>query len=449
MIKLGGEAGGPGRHHQHLAAAGTKGAYLLVLMIIPLVALAIDRLLFWIQRQLFPYQYGGAGFLHQALRAVDARLGGSQVWFVVRPAARWPDPVPTARARSRKHSPSGDHEPRHPQPEQSAVQLAPRPSAWGKCSNRFRQSRGDSACPRSSSSASVTKTYNAGTPQAFTAIRDVTFVVEDLPGKGEFICVLGPSGCGKSTILRLIAGLDAATSAHQRRSARAGPAGRRPGRRSRHGLPGLHQLRPSHGAGQHHLRAGMPGRAAAASATSSAAQWIEHVGLDVDVRRRQVSARAFGRNAAASGDRPHLDPAARGSSSWTSRSGPSIRRPACTCRTCCSSLWREVEATVFFVTHSIEEAVFLGDRVYVMGHAPGTLLQELEVEPADRPAKADAARAAVPGNRQLHPRPDYKPGEAEVGRVKQEIRNPNVEIRNKFEIRKQAMAENPSTYLKR
>ena len=51
------------------------------------------------------------------------------------------------------------------------------------------------------------------------------------------------------------------------------------------------------------------------------------------------------------------------------------------------ALWREVQATVFFVTHSIEEAVFLGDRVYVMGRSPGTILQELEVEPADRPAR--------------------------------------------------------------
>lgn len=51
------------------------------------------------------------------------------------------------------------------------------------------------------------------------------------------------------------------------------------------------------------------------------------------------------------------------------------------------SLWRAVEATVFFVTHSIEEAVFLGDRVYIMGRNPGRVLQELKVEPADRPAR--------------------------------------------------------------
>ena len=38
-------------------------------------------------------------------------------------------------------------------------------------------------------------------------IRDVSFAVPDLPGKGEFIAILGPSGCGKSTVLRLIAGL--------------------------------------------------------------------------------------------------------------------------------------------------------------------------------------------------------------------------------------------------
>jgi NitT/TauT family transport system ATP-binding protein len=39
------------------------------------------------------------------------------------------------------------------------------------------------------------------------------------------------------------------------------------------------------------------------------------------------------------------------------------------------------------VTHSIEEAVFLGDRVYVMGRAPGTILQELHVQPASQSAQ--------------------------------------------------------------
>ena len=50
-------------------------------------------------------------------------------------------------------------------------------------------------------------------------------------------------------------------------------------------------------------------------------------------------------------------------------------------------LWRQRQATVFFVTHSIEESVFLGDRVYVVSNSPGTILRELTVEPSDRPSK--------------------------------------------------------------
>jgi ABC-type nitrate/sulfonate/bicarbonate transport system ATPase subunit len=50
------------------------------------------------------------------------------------------------------------------------------------------------------------------------------------------------------------------------------------------------------------------------------------------------------------------------------------------------SLWKEVEATVFFVTHSIEEGVFLGDRVYLFSGAPGTIVEELPSPRPDRPA---------------------------------------------------------------
>jgi NitT/TauT family transport system ATP-binding protein len=49
-------------------------------------------------------------------------------------------------------------------------------------------------------------------------------------------------------------------------------------------------------------------------------------------------------------------------------------------------MWRDIEATVFFVTHSIEEAVYLGDRVYMLSSSPGTLLSEIEVPAPDRPA---------------------------------------------------------------
>jgi NitT/TauT family transport system ATP-binding protein len=51
------------------------------------------------------------------------------------------------------------------------------------------------------------------------------------------------------------------------------------------------------------------------------------------------------------------------------------------------SLWREVQATVFFVTHSIEEAVFLGDRVYIFSSSPGTILKEMRLESSEKPSK--------------------------------------------------------------
>ena len=50
-------------------------------------------------------------------------------------------------------------------------------------------------------------------------------------------------------------------------------------------------------------------------------------------------------------------------------------------------LWKEAQATVFFVTHSIDEAIYLGDRVYVFSSAPGTIIREMTVPPPDRPPK--------------------------------------------------------------
>jgi NitT/TauT family transport system ATP-binding protein len=50
-------------------------------------------------------------------------------------------------------------------------------------------------------------------------------------------------------------------------------------------------------------------------------------------------------------------------------------------------LWRENQATVFFITHSTEEAVYLGDRVYIFSSSPGTILREMEIPPADRPPR--------------------------------------------------------------
>src|SRR5205085_6996198 len=72
VITSGESVGGLGDIINKSQRRGPNSHIILVLLIIPLVALAVDRLLYWMQRELFPYQYGGSGILHQAVRGVLA-----------------------------------------------------------------------------------------------------------------------------------------------------------------------------------------------------------------------------------------------------------------------------------------------------------------------------------------------------------------------------------------
>ena len=179
---------------------GPREHILLVLLIIPVVALAIDRLLYWMQRELFPYRYGGIGVLNQAVGTVlhaweDLKCACSGAGRRSRPPCRQAaDPTPSGsrHERSRRHRPAAAR--RH-----QAGRHGRRSST--RCGRPTR------SAPRGRRVPEGHQDVQRRQPNDYTAIRDVTFVVEDLPGKGEFVCVLGPSGCGKSTILRLIAGL--------------------------------------------------------------------------------------------------------------------------------------------------------------------------------------------------------------------------------------------------
>jgi NitT/TauT family transport system ATP-binding protein len=231
----------------------------------------------------------------------------------------------------------------------------------------------------------VSKTYNPGQPNEFTAIKDVNFRVEDLPNKGELVCILGPSGCGKSTILRLIAGLPPQHPPSMGEVLVLGKSVACPG--ADRGMVFQDYTSFDHRTVLENITfglecMGMPRR----EREEFGRTWIKHVGLDVakdagkyphelsgGMRQRVAIARTLIlRPRIILMDEPFgaLDPQTRMSM-----------------QDLLISLWCEVHATVFFVTHSIEEAVFLGDRVYVMGRVPGTILRELEVEPADRPAR--------------------------------------------------------------
>jgi NitT/TauT family transport system permease protein len=89
VVKLGAESGGLGDIIIMSQRRGEKEHILLVLLIIPVVAFALDRGLLWVQKQLFPYRYGGSGVLHRGVRAALHRWEDLKGLVRARPSARW------------------------------------------------------------------------------------------------------------------------------------------------------------------------------------------------------------------------------------------------------------------------------------------------------------------------------------------------------------------------
>jgi NitT/TauT family transport system ATP-binding protein len=231
----------------------------------------------------------------------------------------------------------------------------------------------------------VTKTYDAGTKKAFTAIRDVTFTVADRPDHGEFVVILGPSGCGKSTILRLIAGLKPQHPVTTGEVLVAGRPVEGPG--ADRGMVFQGYTSFDHRTVLGNVAFGLECRGVGVDEREARArEWIGKVGLDVErdagkyphqlsggMRQRVAIARSL-----------VLAPRILLMDEPFGALDPTTRMRM---QDLLVGLWREQQATVFFVTHSIEEAVFLGDRIYILSNSPGTILREVTLAPADRPAR--------------------------------------------------------------
>jgi NitT/TauT family transport system ATP-binding protein len=218
-----------------------------------------------------------------------------------------------------------------------------------------------------------------------TIIRDVSFAVPDRPDKGEFVAILGPSGCGKSTVLRLIAGLrphHPATSGHVLVGGTlAGPPG------SDRSMVFQDYTSFDNRTVEDNVAFGLECRGvAAAERRERAREWIGRVGLDVARDAQKYPSQLSGgmRQRVAIARTLILSPRIILMDEPFGALDPTTRLNM---QELLVNLWREAQATVFFVTHSIEEAVYLGDRVYVFSSAPGTILKQLEVPPPDRPPK--------------------------------------------------------------
>jgi NitT/TauT family transport system ATP-binding protein len=226
----------------------------------------------------------------------------------------------------------------------------------------------------------VTKAFGAE-PQAKIAVKDVSFVVHDLPGKGELITIVGPSGCGKSTVLRTIAGLPPhypPTTGEALICGKpiAGPSADRGLVDQKYSLlPHLTVL--DNIAFGLRLR-GLPTK----DRHAQAHEWVKKVGLDGAEHKYPSELSGGMQQRVAIASTLILKPRFLLMDEPFGALDPKIRLRM---QELLIQLWKEQEATVFFVTHSVEEAVYLGDRVFRMAANPGRLVEILNVARSDGP----------------------------------------------------------------
>jgi NitT/TauT family transport system ATP-binding protein len=235
-------------------------------------------------------------------------------------------------------------------------------------------------CPCIVEFRGVTKRFGS-----VTAIRDVTFAVEDRPDHGEFVTILGPSGCGKSTVLRLIAGLRPHHPATEGTVLVAGKPVEGPG--ADRGMVFQDYSSFDNRTVVDNVAFGLECRGVAGGERRERArEWISKVGLDVKRDAHKYPNQLSGgmRQRVAIARTLILSPRIILMDEPFGALDPTTRQKM---QELLVKLWRDAQATVFFVTHSIEEAVYLGDRVYLFSNSPGTILREIKIPPSDRPPK--------------------------------------------------------------
>jgi len=215
----------------------------------------------------------------------------------------------------------------------------------------------------------VTKRFLTPAGEAFTALRNVDLVVEP----GQFCAVVGPTGCGKSTTLTMVAGLD-------RPSAGSVRVGGQPVDGIAKGTSFVFQadaLLPWKtvlaNVAMGPIFRGMPRKEAHATARD----WLRRVGLAgfEDHHPHQLSGgmrKRVGLAAALINDPSILlmdEPF--GALDVQTKAIMSNELLA---------LWEQTRPSVIFVTHDLEEAISLADRVVVMTVGPGTVKDVYDID---------------------------------------------------------------------
>ncbi len=230
----------------------------------------------------------------------------------------------------------------------------------------------------------VCKSFGEGAA-AKPALHNINFTIEDLPHVGELITVVGPSGCGKSTMLRIIAGLKPHYPATSGEALVLGKPIKEPG--PDRGLVDQRYSLLPHLNVIENIAFGLRLRGMARSERiDRAGEWLKKVGLDGCERKYPSELSGGMQQRVAIAATLILRPRILLMDEPFGALDPGIRLRM---QELLIQLWNEQESTVFLVTHSVEEAVYLGDRVFLMAPNPGRLIDIMKVpRPAEPPEQS-------------------------------------------------------------
>jgi NitT/TauT family transport system ATP-binding protein len=205
------------------------------------------------------------------------------------------------------------------------------------------------------------------------ALQNIDFAVH----RREFLCVIGASGCGKSTLIRILAGLESPTAGEvlldKKRVRGPGP--------ERGMVFQGYTLFPWLSVKQNVMFGLKMTGHSASEAEPNARQWIEMVGLakfensfphqlSGGMKQRVAIARAL-----ANQPRVLLMDEPFGALDAQTR---------CQMQSYLLQIWRNVDVTIIFITHDLDEAIYLADRILVLKPHPGRVDEMIEV-PVPRP----------------------------------------------------------------
>jgi NitT/TauT family transport system ATP-binding protein len=227
----------------------------------------------------------------------------------------------------------------------------------------------------------VSKAYALDRRDSVLALKDVTLTIED----GEFVALLGPSGCGKSTLLHLVAALEEVSTGSILVDGES---------------PAL--LRDQHRLGiafqDHALLPWLSVRANVALPFKIASRTIDHARVRHLIELAGLQGFEEARPSQLSGGMRQRAAIARSlclEPTLLLLDEPFGALDAVTRRRMnleLQQIWLEGSLTTLMVTHSVDEALFLADRVVVMSGRPGVIVEAIQV-PFPRPRRIDCMRS--------------------------------------------------------